>query len=128
MRMAHRYADLSVIRCICAETLLGCGSIDLKGGQPTFAGGVGYPSCQVGSRHSNHAELGPGAAPLQGGVELYVDPETRTAEVNRRTICIFRGRPVKDNRLLPAVAGLARRGTGIIKQRCAGIKRQHRQL
>jgi hypothetical protein len=37
----------------------------------------------------DHAELGLGATPPQGGFELYADPETRTAEVNRRTICRF---------------------------------------
>jgi hypothetical protein len=50
---------------------------------------MSHPSCHVGSRHSDHAELGLGAAPLQGGFELYADPETRTAEVNRRTIRMF---------------------------------------
>lgn len=59
------------------------------GGQPTFAAVVSHPSCQVGSRQSDHAELGLDAAPPQGGFELYADPETRTAEVNRRTICVF---------------------------------------
>jgi hypothetical protein len=43
--------------------------LDRKGGQPTFAAGVSRSSCQVGSRHSHHAELGLGAAPPQGGFE-----------------------------------------------------------
>lgn len=109
-----------VVRCALRQSL--------KGGEPTFAAGVSPPSCRVGTRHSDRAELGLGAAPPQRGFELYADPETRTAEVNHRTICIVRGRPAKDNRLLPVVAGLARSGTGIVKQRCAGIKRQQRQL
>ena len=41
---------------------------------------------------------------------------------------LVRGRPEEDDRLLPVVAGLARRGAGIVKQRCAVIKRQQRQL
>ncbi|WP_263389594.1 hypothetical protein [Ruegeria marisflavi] len=41
---------------------------------------------------------------------------------------VFLSQDKYDDLVLPVDAGLARRGTGIVKQRCAGIKSQKRPL